>query len=349
MERKIQIVNHGTKTKEDISVKKVDTKIFYDEGLTKQFKEFSKRNNEVNFNWYSSDLPFFKSLKVVNGKVIYEVGSTTSIETLGFLSLMRNRKNSLEVLKQGKGFERFRDLILKNGVFYLTKLYFSMGQIIIGITKDEEIILLRRSKQLSEGPGRYNVFAGFISSVNELDGKKVDITDFFGQAKAELLEESGLSSSDFDNKRLQLNGLVRGLYNSYLPGLAWSYKFNLTSDEILGLLKRANKFDNVHTEHDSVLFLPIDKIGLLFSKKGFIDRRGVKFDPAIAEDDNSKTGIVDDTIGALLSYLLNNNSKYFEKIKRILKQRNLAIEVIDVTKSSKKFSFREGALVQPSK
>src|SRR3989344_7279471 len=102
MERKIQIINHGVKHVEDVSVRKVKTMIFDDEGLNNEFRDFAKRNNELNFQWYASNIPNFHSIKIVDGKVVYEVGASTSIEALGFLSLVRNRTNSLRILNEGR-------------------------------------------------------------------------------------------------------------------------------------------------------------------------------------------------------------------------------------------------------
>ncbi|MEK6932970.1 MAG: hypothetical protein AABW56_04225 [Nanoarchaeota archaeon] len=338
MVRKIQILNHGIKHEEDISVRKVKTRIFDDEGLNDEFREFAKRNNELNFHWYTSDVPNFHSLKIADGKVVYEIGVSSSIEALGFLSLIRNRTNSLRILNEDR-FVGLRNVIEQKGTFYLTNFFHVLTQNILGITEDDEIILLRRSKQLSEGPGRYNVFAGFISSVNEIDGRKVDITEFTKQAIAELSEESGLNHSDINVGRLQLTGLVRCLYNSYTPGLTWVYRLgNLTRDELLETMKKAKKYDNVHLEHDSVLFLPLDKVPLLFNGKSFADKRGVKFDPLISEDDYSKTGIVDDTIGSILSYLRNNNHSIFEEAKTALEKMGLVVEVIDLVEGEK-FTF----------
>lgn len=341
MERKIQIISHDVKHAEDVSVRKVKTRIFDDEKLEEEFREFARKNNELNFHWYSSIIPNFHSLKLVDGKVVYEIGESNSIEALASLSLVRNRANSLKILNDGK-FAGLRGVIEKNGTLYLAGHYFGLTQNILGVTRDDELVLLRRSRQLSEGPGRYNVFAGFISSVNELNGRKVDISDFIGQVIAELSEESGLNPSEIDVRRLQLTGLVRCLYNSYLPSLTWVYGFgNLTREEVLETMKGAKKYDRVHLEHDSVLFLPLDKIPLLFSGGKVMDNRGVKFDPLISEDDYSKTGIVDDTIGGILSYLRNNDYGRFEEAKGVLEKRGLVIEVIDITDSSEKFTFRQ--------
>jgi len=340
MIRKIQIINHGVKHVEDVSVRKVKTMIFDDEGLNNEFRDFTKRNNELNFQWYASGIPNFNSLRIVDGKVVYEVGASTSIEALGFLSLVRNRAKSLRILNEDR-FAGLRNVIEKNGTFYLTNLYFGLTQNILGITGDDEIVLLRRSRQLSEGPGRYNVFAGFISNVNEINGKKVEITDFTKQAIAELSEESGLNHSEIDVKRLQLTGLVRCLYNSYLLSLTWVYSFgDLTRDELLATMKRAKKYDRVHLEHDSVFFLPLDRIHFLFDGKHIVDKRGVKFDPLISEDDYSKTGIVDNTIGSILSYLRSNNRSVFEEARAALEKRGLVVEVADITAGSEKFTFR---------
>ncbi len=340
MQRKIQILSHGIKYKDDVSVRKVKTSIFNDEVLNDEFTVFAKRNNELNFQWYTSKIPNFHSLKVVDGKVVYEVGDSNSIEALGFLSLVRNRTNSLKILNQDR-FAGLRNVIEQNGTFYLTNSYFGLTQNILGVTKDDEIVLLRRSKQLSGGPGRYNVFAGFISGVNEIDGRKIEITDFTKQAIAELSEESGLNTSEIDVRRLQLTGLVRCLYNSYLPGLTWVYRFgNLTRDELLAAMRRAKKYDRVHLEHDSVFFLPIGRIPLLFDGKPLVDKRGVKFDPLISEDDYSKTGIVDDTIGSILSYLRSNNHGVFEEAMAALEKRGLVVEVTDIIECNEKFTFR---------
>ena len=340
MIRKIQILSHGVKHAEDVSVRKIKTMIFDDEGLNDEFKEFVKRNNELNFQWYASNIPNFHSIKVIGGRIVYEAGDSTSIEALGFLSLVRNRANSLKILSDSR-FAGLREIIEKNGTFCLTNLYFGLTQNILGVTKDDEIVLLRRSRQLSEGPGRYNVFAGFISSVNEIDGRKVEITDFTKQAIAELSEESGLNPSEIDVGRLKLTGLVRCLYNSYLPSLTWVYRFeDLTRDELLETMKKAKKYDRVNLEHDSVFFLPLDRIPLLFSGKSLVDKRGVKFDPLISEDDYSKTGIVDDTIGSILSYLRNNNHGIFEEARNALEKRGLVVEVVDITEGSEKFTFR---------
>ncbi|MBI2498692.1 hypothetical protein HYV88_00445 [Candidatus Woesearchaeota archaeon] len=341
MERKIQILSHGIKGKDDISVRKVETRIFDDKKLAEEFREFAKRNNELNFHWYSSSIPTLHSLNIVDGKVVYEVGDSNSIEALAFLSLVRNRANSLKILNDGK-FTGLRKVIEQNRTLYLANFYFGLTQNILGVTKDDEIVLLRRSRQLSEGPGRYNVFSGFISSVNEIDGRKVEITDFTKQAIAELSEESGLNPSEIDVKRLQLTGLVRGLYNSYLPSLTWVYRFgDLTRDELLATMKRAKKYDRVHLEHDSVFFLPLDRIHLLFDGKPLVDKRGVKFAPLISEDDYSKTGLVDDTIGGILSYLRNNNHGIFEEAKTALEKRGLVVEMVDITEGSEKFTFRQ--------
>ena len=90
---------------------------------------------------------------------------------------------------------------------------------------DDQVLLMKRSRNVGEYPGMYDVFGGHV----EFPGQNIAQPDVYGAMYAELEEELGVNCAPF---RLELLGLIESIPNRK-PELVFACRLPLTYEKVL--------------------------------------------------------------------------------------------------------------------
>jgi len=177
------------------------------------------------------------------------------------------------------------------------------------VTKDGKIMLPRRSSTVLHAPLVYNVFCGWMSTMNTV-GKdrceeltsalEYELYDAHWQARNEFKEESGLSEGDFALSSFPVS-MIRGYDVSLNFGFVFTGKIHKTADEVRkAMLSGEEEFAPGRTEHDKIASVHTDHLEQLLRNQPELQKEN----PATFEtsDPHGRDLILlDETLGGLVN------------------------------------------------